>query len=327
MNVATATRTDRPKISDIFCDPYDPERSFWIHTELTKDLKECFMEADELLAADKIRLTKKPVEMIASYLPQEVRDRYLRRLTYNYHYLCPYEPRIRKYNVSEELKHQFMPEQKVQETYQNVELPAALDELMQGTRRETRRLYGIDILRSEVSVRYASHRLESPFQCDAPSDVSSRLLSAMHFDEKKGITSIIYLTDVDESTGCFSYLDGSHLLKQSLTIRTFHETLANDLNVKSSEDARRYDIPEELYGTLDYGQNLPAHKREIAKRHIVKVVGPMGTAISFTGNTMIHGGGWPSAGQRVAMFVAHIGLIGHRAQYLIPYFLHFKFAA
>lgn len=327
MNTTVVGATPRRKIFEIFSDPYDPEKSFWIHTEIGRNIKESFIEADERLAEGKLKLAKKPLDRIVAQLPAGARDAYLRRLTYNYRYLRSYEPFVRTYNVPADLKNQFIAADKKQALHNNVALPPALNELMQRTRSQTRELYGIDVLRSEVSVRYANDRLASPFRCDEENDVDARLLSAVHFDEKKGLTSIVYLSDVDERSGCFSYLEDSHLLRQSLTIRTFHETIANDLRIATAEEAKQHGIPESLFGTLDYGQNLPAAKREVAKKYLFKHTGPAGTSISFTGNTLLHGGGWPINGERVAMFLAHIGLIGHRAQYLIPYFLHFKLAS
>jgi hypothetical protein len=327
VDTVTANRNSLPKISEVFSDPYDPEKSLWIHSELRKDLKECFVEADGFLARGKIGLAKKPVEMIAAQLPQGARDQYLKRLTYNYYYLRHYAPRIGNYDVPRELKNQFISANKEQAVFDGVETPTALNDLVRRTRRETRQLYGADVLRSGTSVRYASRPSASPYRSEDQNDTNRRLLSAMHLDEKKGITSIVYLTDVNEKSGCFSYLEGSHQLKQSLTIRTFHETLDNDLGINSPEQARQHGIPAELAGTLEYAKNFPSEKLKIAEQYVVKVVGPAGTAVSFTGNTLIHGGGWPIAGERVAVFISHVGMIGHRAQYLIPYFIHFKLAA
>lgn len=328
METISTDRSSLPGISDIFSDPYDPDKSFWVHFEIEKNLRECFMEADAHLADGNVKLAKKPVGTILAYLPHGARDRYLIRLNYLHQHLRPFETRIQHFEIPAGLKNNFIPAQATAEIrLPQVELPEALSGLMQRTRQESRQLYGFDFLRSEVSVRYQSQLLKMPFRCDNPEDVDSNLLSAMHLDEKKGLTSIVYLSDVAEKNGCFAYLDGSNLLKQSLAIRAFHETVSIDLRIKSLEEARQRNIPEALFGRLVYGENLPANKRAIAKRYIVKHVGPPGTAISFTGNVLLHAGGWPIAGERVAMFIAHVGLVSQRAKYLIPYFMHFKLAA
>jgi hypothetical protein len=328
MDTVTTDRSSLPSISDVFSDPYDPDKSFWVHYEIDQNLKERFMEADEHLANGSVKLAKKPLEAIVAHLPPGVRDRYLMRLSYLHQHLRPFKTCVQHFEIPADLKNEFIPAQATDEIRSlNVELPESLSGLMQGTRQESRHLYGFDLLRSEVSVRYQSQLLKMPFRCDNPDDVDSNLLSAMHLDEKKGLTSIVYLSDVGETNGCFSYLEGSDFLKQSLTIRAFHETVSNDLHIRTLEDARQRGIPAALFSTLVYGENLPAEKQAIAKRYLVKHVGPPGTAISFTGNVLLHAGGWPIAGERVALFIAHVGLVRHRAKYLIPYFVHFKLAA
>lgn len=329
--MVTQTMADdnaRPSISEMFPDAYDPDKSFWVHSEINNNLKECFVEIDECLAHGDFKQAKKPIKMIAEQLPVSARDSYLRRLVYNYCYLRPSEVRIQKFEIPVELTNEY------ERIYSgnnveigNVEPPDALAALIRRSRADTIKVYGVDFIKSNVSVRYANYLLPSPYKCDDTQDVNSQLLSVMHYDEKKGITSIVYLTDVKETNGCFSYLAGSHLLNQSLSIRSFHETLTEDLHLKTADDAHRAGIPSNLFGTLAYGENLPLKKREIAKRYVTKLVGPAGTSISFTGNTLIHGGGWPLEGHRIAMFISHVGRFGHRAKYLIPYVWHFRLAA
>ena len=328
MSSVTSNQEKRPSISDIFSDPYDHEKSFWVHSEIRADLKECLVEADRHLAAGNVRLAKAALQKIAQQLPEAFRDRFFLRLMYNHIYLRFYETRQQKIDLPPGLKDEYARKfSDSRAVADNIEAPPQLDGLVRRTRGEMSTLYGADFIKSSVSVRYANHLSPPPYRCDNTQDVTSQLLSAMHFDEKKGITSIVYLTDVDEQTGCFSYLDGSHRIRQSVSIRAFHETLMHDMGVKTVEDARRHGVPDELAGTLAYGENLPPAKREIALRYVYKLTGPAGTAISFAGNILVHGGGWPLKGERIAVFVDHIGLIRHRAQYLVPYYRHFKLAA
>jgi hypothetical protein len=324
----TGQQHNRPSISEIFTDPYDPDKSFWVHSEIRKDLRSCFAEADRHLADGNFRLAKRPLETIVQQLPEAFRAPFFKRTTYNQIYLQPYEPRQQTIDLPAGLKEKFAKKfSESRAVLDKIDPPAAVRELLQRTRREMSELYGADIIRSSVSVRYANHLSPSPYKCDNTQDVPSQLLSAMHFDEKKGVTSIVYLTDVDEQSGCFSYLEGSNRIRQSVSIRALHETMMHDMNVKTIDDARKYGITDGLAGTIAYGENLPPAKKEVALRYIHKLVGPAGTAISFAGNILVHGGGWPLKGERIAMFINHVGLIRQRARYLVPYYLHFKLAA
>src|SRR5271155_2611828 len=174
MDTVTTDRSSLPRISDVFSDPYDPDKSFWVHFEIDKSLKERFMEADRHLANGYVKLAKKPLEAIIAHLPPGVRDRYLMRVSYHHQHLRPFKTRVQHFEIPADLKNEFIPAKGTDQVrLMDVKLPASLSGLMQRTRQESRQLYGFDLLRSEVSVRYASQLLEMPFRCDSPDDVDS----------------------------------------------------------------------------------------------------------------------------------------------------------
>jgi hypothetical protein len=311
-------------IAQIFSDPYDPDKSFWVHQGLGT-LRTEFEHSDLCLKVKKYAAAKVYMTRIANNLPAKIRQNFFKRAVYLSMYLKPYTPFTLHRNVDHKLKMQFLPDMNHRDEmrFHNVRLPDVLKPVAAMSVRASKELYGQDILKTDISVRYASEWAEAPFTCDDPSNVDERLLSAMHIDQKKGITSIVYLSNVNERNGCFSYLEGSELIPQSPTIRAMHEAIQFDLGINTKEKAYAAGIPLNLFGTTQCWQNLPKHKRDLARAFLVKHLGPCGTSITFAGNMLVHSGGYPIAGERYALFIAHTGLLMQRAKPLLAYYKNF----
>jgi hypothetical protein len=280
------------------------------------------MDADVELKNGKS--AKKQVEAIGRGLPVKVRGNFHRRAIYDSIYVKPVDkPIVEFHQLPKDYHRGFLSEQS-ESRFQDVRLPDALKSLKTSTRRRAQKMYGIDLLKTDISVRYANQDIALPtaMESDDPHDVNERLLSPMHLDQKKGITTIVYLTDVSETSGCFSYLDGSHLIPQSPILRALQEVICFDLGLRHRVDVLKGGLPACFCGSsFTVWEPMPAEKRQIARQYLTKHTGPAGTSITFVGNMLVHSGGFPIQGERVALFIAHIGLVLQRMKPIVSYCL------
>ena len=73
----------------------------------------------------------------------------------------------------------------------------------------------------------------------APYANEKKKINYIHLDEKKGITTIMYLSDVTETDGPFRYVKGSHDAPCSYILKALHEFMSCDLKINSPEQMKR----------------------------------------------------------------------------------------
>jgi hypothetical protein len=126
-----------------------------------------------------------------------------------------------------------------------------------------------------------------------------------HLDERLySLPLIIYLNDVDETTGAFSYVEGTDKIPQNWVLRSFHQAVFHGSNVICHSDADRRTIaglPGVFHGGDLVGTFTGPERFENFK--IVRVTGPAGTALMSDGFQLVHAGGHPKVGARKALFI------------------------
>jgi hypothetical protein len=129
-----------------------------------------------------------------------------------------------------------------------------------------------------------------------------------HWDELcYSIPLIVYLDDVGEADGPYSYVDGSDKWPQNLTVRAFMQAIScRLLPAAEIDDAHRRRVaalPRIFRGGERVGSHLD--ERAFAAAQVTRVTGVAGTAVLSDGFSLVHGGGHPSGGRRRALFIAH----------------------
>lgn len=162
--------------------------------------------------------------------------------------------------------------------------------------------YGYDMLRLNCSVRFA-------MPDERVADMRDfGVLSDYHNDEYKGLTSIVYLSEVrDEEGGAFSYIAGSHVVPRSIVLSAIHQCVDIDMRLSTPEALRP--LPLEFRGSCGIGNFLDPEKVEAFLSQRVVVAGPVGTFAMFNGQYVLHRGGKPAAGSRTAAFIQPEGMV------------------
>jgi hypothetical protein len=172
-------------------------------------------------------------------------------------------------------------------------------------RKRYRLEYGWDITRLHKSVRYA--RGEDGYQSCM---TNFGRTSDFHNDEYKGITCIVYLSDVKKDNGAFTYIHGSEKIIRSPLLTAIHQTVSFDM--KLSHWDQMGSLPLEFRATHNIGNFLEPDKAKalLAKEVVLEDVA--GTVFMFNGQKLIHRGGKPLKGSRLAAFLTPEGLFIHK---------------
>ena len=127
-----------------------------------------------------------------------------------------------------------------------------------------------------------------------------------HFDEFcYSIPTIIYLEDVDEECGPFSYVEGGDKMKQSYVLRAFHQAVGHDMAINPVLEKDRQVIGKlpdmfrgtDLVGTMTGPAPFENNKVKLA-------TGKAGQVSMFEGFMLPHAGGHPKTKSRKALFIA-----------------------
>ena len=175
--------------------------------------------------------------------------------------------------------------------------------------------YGWDIVVTHKSVRFARPQAERVEEITTYGSMSD-----FHNDELKGITSIVYLTEVKLENGAFSFIAGSESIPRSSLLTAIHQTVCFDMGLFRPDQMTC--IPLEFRCTPLIGNFLDSEKVKILLENLVVFEGPPGKAIVFNGQKLIHRGGKPLAGTRYAAFVAIEGKLIHKARSYISQIRH-----
>ena len=176
--------------------------------------------------------------------------------------------------------------------------------LIDQTVAEYRRQYGVDVVLTHCSVRFAR---PDERQVDV---TAYGPLSDYHNDEYKGITTIVYLSTVDEERGAFAFIRDSQMIPRSLVLTAAHQCVEFDMHLTRPEQLEV--LPLELRGSVGLGNFLEPDKVAtlLAFREVLE--GDVGTYVMFNGQYLLHRGGKPLSGDRTAAFFAPVGLMRHR---------------
>lgn len=128
-----------------------------------------------------------------------------------------------------------------------------------------------------------------------------------HFDEFcYSMPTIVYLDDVDEECGPFSYVDGSDKLPQNYVLRALHQAVGHHCRInplKPAERTRIGRLPSALRGGDLVGSF--AGPMPFEENNTKLATGDAGLVSLFEGFRLTHAGGHPKTKSRKALFVAY----------------------
>ena len=181
-------------------------------------------------------------------------------------------------------------------------MAGAFSRLKRDARQRYCKEYGQDFLKMNSTVRFA-------MPGEHVSDMRNfGPLSDYHNDEYKGISTIVYLSDVpEEDNGAFSFIRGSNLIPRSLVLLAIHQTVFFDMCLRSTEQLKC--LPLEFRGSTGIGNFLDDDKVRTINSFREVLVGPVGTYITFNGQYLLHRGGKPLSGSRTAAFLQPEGIV------------------
>jgi hypothetical protein len=184
--------------------------------------------------------------------------------------------------------------------------PESFSEVEQKATYIYRREYGTDVLRVNRSVRFA---MPNDRTCDV---TSWGELSDFHNDEYKGISAIIYFSPTKTENGAFSFIEGSELIPRSIVLTAIHQCVELDMGLRGPENLSR--LPLEFRGSMAVGNYLDYDKVRVlcAFRRVVE--GGAGTYVTFNGQYVLHRGGKPLSGSRIAGFLQPEGMLMLKAK-------------
>jgi hypothetical protein len=140
-------------------------------------------------------------------------------------------------------------------------------------------------------------------------------MSDYHNDELKGITCVIYLSDVKRENGAFSFIQGSENIPRSSVLTAIHQTVCFDMKITNPDEMKC--VPLEFRSTPLIGNFLESEKIEALLHKETVLEGGAGKTIIFNGQKLIHRGGKPNSGSRYAAFLAMEGCVVHKIKSLI----------
>ena len=311
-------------LAETFADPYDPATSFQLSARLTHGgrftMIAAIKEADDALQRREYKAFMRLIMPTLAFLTTEHRRDVLRRIVYNDLFLRSFEPK--RFSVPlRETEGRF-----AWESTRSLhrELDVNIDTIKQTLCKESKAafcsLYGFDLTTTLLSLRYSVQVRDGRAAGRTYNEVADSMFretnpTFLHLDEKKGITTIVYLSDTTSHNGAFRYVEGSHLIKISPILKAFHEYTNNTLRVTTHEQVSQ--LPPEFRAGINYYYWLEPEKQRVIDCFTTTVTGPAGTAISFAGNRLLHGGGIPFFGERAALFLGNVGRVCHRARQVL----------
>jgi hypothetical protein len=311
---ATGTHT----FVDLFPDPYCPSTSFQLSAKMIGrdrlELIEWIKEADAALESRHYSTFKKAFhKIVAGISASDHRRIILDRILYNHINLRSFTTIVSKLD-SVSLDAQFQHEGHPSHHNElRLNFDAMNKTFIRDNRKYYRATYGADIVLPSVSVRCSQAVGADQFAADHQElrySFTKSNLAYIHLDQKKGVTTIIYLSDVTMADGPFRYVDGSDRAPISTVLKSLHEYVYLDMKARSFDEVQ--DLPPEYRAGINYYFWLEPEKQRRIDALTRHVTGPAGTMVTFANNRTLHGGGVPVSGSRAALFVQHIGYSWHR---------------
>jgi hypothetical protein len=282
-----------------FSNPYEVDNSYQLSGitigKSSLDLIGFIEDADKYLENNEYKKFIICFRKITSCIPNlKHRQMIMYRIIYNYLNLKSFEPVISSFDSIDV------------SGMVDLSLTTIQQKLTLISKKYVQNTYGKDVLRTNFSWRQNKQKIT----LKANVNNEKKKINYIHLDEKKGITTIMYLSDVTETDGPFRYVKGSHDAPCSYILKALHEFMSCDLKINSPEQMK--DFPAEYRQSINYYDFLETEKKKSLDQLSVSVLGQRGTIVSFAGNRLLHGGGSPTAGARSALFVQHVGLFRQR---------------
>lgn len=325
---ASFNGNDRP-IKELFSNPYSVNDSFQLSGKTIGSerlsLISYIEELDQALLSGSLYRFRKCFQRITRpILSSRDRRKILLRIIYNHLYLIPVTP-IEFQETPAHVPDLFNlgPSREVEHSQLSIALGHPTQSLLIESRRRFTEVYGPDLVKTTQAIRCARREDGPAIQEDGDTTIalatelaSFRKLNSnyLHLDEKKGITTILYLSQTYEEHGAFRYVVGSEQMRYSATLKALHEYVYQDLNFRDFE--KMSSLPPEYRAGINYYHWLEPEKQDVLDSYVYHVTGPPGRIIKFAGNALLHGGGLPVRGVRTALFTQHTGKVLHRAKTL-----------
>jgi hypothetical protein len=296
-------------LSEIFDDPFVPSRSIQLNNkywpgstftllDMLRDAEKVLRSGDVVTTAHRLRSLK------AHFRSDDFFRKFLRRL----HRLALFKSsfgcvtgRIDLPASAVAANRYTGPDTRASYPLSNV---GSFERLIEENAAIYKKSYGRDLLRTNTTVRFA---MPDERQADI---LNYGSLSDYHNDEYKGVSTIIYLCDVTEANGAFSYIEGSHDVPRSLVLSAIHQCVEFDMLITTPESLAG--LPLEFRGSMGIGNFLDDDKVATLSRFRRTVEGPTGTFVTFNGQYVLHRGGKPLSGTRTAAFLQPEGLLRHK---------------
>jgi hypothetical protein len=297
------------RLSEIFDDPLDPARSIQLNNKHWSGERYSLLgligEADAAVQAGELRAAARILSPLSRWFVQAGSyARLLRRLHRLHSFRSDFGCLVGRVAVtSAALEANRYRGESTRASYPLVE-PECFAAVARETAAIYARAYGRDLLRMHRSVRFA---VPDERQADVTEYGS---LSDYHNDQYKGITTVVYLCDVREENGPFSFIRDSNLIPRSLVLTAIHQAVHFDMELITPQQLAA--LPLEFRGSPGIGNLLDPEKVEVLKNHCELLVGEPGTRVTFNGQYLLHRGGKPVSGSRLAAFFQPEGLLLHK---------------
>jgi hypothetical protein len=302
-------RESKMTLGRIFAEPLDPNRSIQLNNRYWPGdrfgLLSLIAEAESLVQLGELARSARELQRLRGYFGS---DRYFSKFLHRLHRLhafrSPFGCMTGKLNIAESvIKANEYAGPATRASYPLRE-GGSLAGLIRDTARIYKEQYGADALKTTCSVRYARRD-------ERHGDISDfGILSDYHNDEYKGISTIVYLSDVTDENGAFSYIAGSHLIPRALVLTAIHQSVEFDMRLTKPDILAG--LPLEFRGSVGIGNFLDEEKLGVVTRFRRLVEGPAGTFVTFNGQYVLHRGGKPTSGYRTAAFIQSQGMLRHK---------------
>ncbi len=275
-------------INEVFSNPFDSSTSIQMSLKKRGKYLNIIIDAEAFLNERKFSKCFEILKPLFKFYKEHEVLEIKKRIKYNFTFMkekTPFQKKIKWKQISE------------MTSFDDLFMSKKIKKL----RKEFISIYGFDFTKSSLHIRAAKTNKKQ---------ISNKDQHFLHLDEKKGLTTIIYLTHTNQENGAFRYVKDSEKLEYSNILKSFHE-----INHTFKKDKKI--LPEEINFDLDYYQCLDTEKRKILENNLEWIEGDPGTEVTFCGNKLLHGGGVPQAGSRSAIFISHYGLLFHRLKQLL----------
>jgi hypothetical protein len=294
-------------LSEIFCDPLEPSASIQLNNKYWPGDKFTYLsliaDAEATVKTNSIGAAARQLRTFKQFFGSDsIYGKFLQRLHRLHSSRSHFGCEVGKIELPGEVLEANRYTGSEKYAVYPLKMEPAFSRLDENTRFRYRSEYGLDILKMNRTVRFAMPGEKvADIQDYGP-------LSDYHNDEYKGISTICYLSDVnEEDSGAFSFLRGSELIPRSLVLLAIHQCVFFDMQLRTPEQLKA--VPLEFRGSTGVGNFLDDDKVRTLSRFREVLLGPSGTYISFNGQYLLHRGGKPVSGSRTAAFLQPEGML------------------